>query len=150
MESELPFRLDRRASFRFWSDEKLRFADLDLLGHVNNTAYAVFSESARIAFVEAHGCPAVTETTMWVLARLTIDFIAPLRLDVGRIDVGTRPIRVGRSSVTFGQGMFVGGERCAATAVAVGVLADRRTDRSTPLPEDFRRRLLDEAAGPSG
>jgi acyl-CoA thioester hydrolase len=143
-ESELPFPLNERTSYRFWSDEKLRFADLDLLGHVNNTAYAVFSESARIAFVEAHGCPAVTETTMWVLARLTIDFLAPLRLDAGRVELGTRPIRVGRSSVTLGQGMFVGG-LCAATAVAVGVLADRRTERSTPLPEDFRRRVLDGA-----
>ncbi|HET6519460.1 MAG TPA: thioesterase family protein [Geminicoccaceae bacterium] len=143
-ESELPFPLNERTSYRFWSDEKLRFADLDLLGHVNNTAYAVFSESARIAFVEAHGCPAVTEATMWVLARLTIDFLAPLRLDAGRVEIGTRPIRVGRSSVTLGQGMFVGG-LCAATAVAVGVLADRRTERSTPLPEDFRRRVLDGA-----
>ena len=134
----------RACQRRFWSDEKLRFADLDLLGHVNNTAYAVFSESARIAFVEAHGCPAVTEATMWVLARLTIDFLAPLRLDAGRVAIGTRPIRVGRSSVTLGQGMFVGG-LCAATAVAVGVLADRRTERSTPLPEDFRRRVLDGA-----
>ncbi len=51
----LPFPLDRRASYGFWSDDKLRFGDLDPLGHVNNAAYATFSESGRVAFVEALG-----------------------------------------------------------------------------------------------
>jgi acyl-CoA thioesterase FadM len=59
---------------------------------------------------------------------------------------GTRPLRIGRSSVTFGQGMFAG-ELCAATAVAVAVLADRRTERSTPLPDELRRRLAEHGGG---
>ena len=140
-----PFALDRRSSYRFWSDDKLRFGDLDPLGHVNNAVYATFSESGRVAFVEALGSPALGAATMWVLARLTIDFRAPLRLP-GRIEVGTRPLRVGRSSVAFGQGLFLG-ELCAATAVAIGVLADRWSGRPTPLPDDLRRRLEAHRAG---
>jgi acyl-CoA thioester hydrolase len=144
-EPDLPFPLDQRASFRFWSDDKIRFGDLDPLGHVNNAAYSTFSESGRVAFVEALGWPALGEATMWVLARLTIDFRVPLRFP-GRVEIGTRPLRIGRSSVTFGQGMFAG-ESCAATAVAVAVLADRRTERSTPLPDELRRRLAGQSGG---
>ena len=136
---EIPFPLDQRASFRFWSDDKIRFGDLDPLGHVNNAAYSTFSESGRVAFVDALGWPALSAETMWVLARLTIEFRAPLRFP-GRVEVGTRPARIGRSSVVFTQGMFAG-EVCAATAVAVAVLADRGTERSTPLPDELRRRL---------
>ncbi len=129
----------RVSGFPFVHRERVRYRDVDAWGHVNNAVYATFSESGRVALFEALGYPALGEATMWVLVRVAIDFRAPLRLP-GRIEVGTRPTRIGRSSVTFAQGMFVG-ELCAATTVAVAVFADRRTERSTPLPDDLRRGL---------
>ena len=36
------------ASYSFWTEEILRFADLDMVGHVNNNAIGVFIENGRV------------------------------------------------------------------------------------------------------
>ena len=41
-------------SYSFWATEHVRFADLDMLGHVNNKAYATYFEPARVKIGRAH------------------------------------------------------------------------------------------------
>src|SRR3546814_7120223 len=36
------------ASYSFWTEERLRYADLDPLSHVNNNAIGVFLENGRV------------------------------------------------------------------------------------------------------
>ena len=45
--------LTNRASFAYWHREKLRFSDTDMIGHVNNVAFAALFESGRVAFTRA-------------------------------------------------------------------------------------------------
>ncbi len=66
---------------------EVRFGDLDLLGHVNNAAYLVFLESARIAYwMQVTRVSSVTGIDM-ILARVELDYKAPLRygevVDIG-------------------------------------------------------------------
>ncbi len=65
------------------------------------------------------------------MARLTIDFHAELFYP-GIIDIGTRVLRIGRSSFTVGQGVF-NADLCAATAEIVCVQMDTETRRSAAL-----------------
>lgn len=127
------------AGFAFWNDHTLRFADLDPAAHVNNVAIAALFESGRVDFWRMIGVAADDPDVNTVVARVVIDYRAQLHFP-GDVRVGSRILRIGRSSCLIGQGLFAGG-LCAATSEAVSVLVDRRTDRSTPIPDALRGRI---------
>ena len=134
---ELP--LDQRQTFKTWTFDKLRFADTDLNGHVNNAAFATFCESGRVAFLYDDKDPWAPPGHAFVVVRLAIDFRAELFYP-GIVDIGTRVTRIGRSSFTMGQGVFRDA-LCAATAESICVLIDEATRRSVALPPTLRERL---------
>lgn len=132
------------AGYRHWTAERVRFSDLDPLGHVNNNAFGVYFETARLGFFEAarlheaaNGAGARREAT--VVARLTIDFLAELGYPA-ELRVGTRLSRLGRSSFTYRQGLFRD-DQCFATAETISVLFDLETRRPKPLSDAQRDRL---------
>jgi acyl-CoA thioester hydrolase len=131
--------LTERATFRLWTHDKLRYADTDRQGHVNNAKFATFLESGRVAFLYDPAAPLAPAGCEFVIARLAIDFRAELRWP-GTVDIGSVIVAVGRSSLTVGQGLFVG-DGCAATAESVIVLTDATTRRSTAIPPALRARL---------
>jgi acyl-CoA thioester hydrolase len=133
------FALDQRGSFKTWTFDKLRFADTDLNGHVNNAAFATFCESGRVAFLYDEKDPWAPPGHAFVIVRLAIDFRAELFYP-GTVDIGTRVARIGRSSFTLAQGIF-NGEVCAATAESVGALIDVGERRAVALPDTLRHRL---------
>src|SRR5271163_3413996 len=132
-------RLTDRASFTLWTQDKLRYADTDRQGHVNNAKFATFLETGRVSFLYDPAAPLAPPGCEFVLARLTIDFLAELRWP-GTVDIGSAIRAVGRSSLTIGQGLFVGAS-CVAAAESVVVLTDATTRRSTPVPDGLRARL---------
>lgn len=119
--------------------DTIRYADTDRQGHVNNAAFATFCESGRVAFLVDPARSLAPPGTSFVIARLVLDFRAELNWP-GHVDIGTRVLKVGRSSFTLAQGLFQNG-RCAATAESVCVLMDEATRRATPLPVETLRRL---------
>lgn len=128
-----------RDNFHYWTDETVRFADLDRLGHVNNIAFAVYAESGRVAFLE-HNAPNSTVGGIgWVIVKLHIDFLAQAHYP-GRVEIGTRVMKLGRSSCTLGQGMFTDG-RCFGRVDSVCVWTDLHNGKSLPLPDDVRAAL---------
>src|SRR5256885_17153746 len=52
----------------------IRFGDLDPQGHVNNTVFATFFETGRVAFLREPGNALSPPGTTSVLARLDIQF----------------------------------------------------------------------------
>ena len=138
--------LAEAAGYAFWNDHTLRFADLDPAAHVNNVAIAALFESGRVDFWRTIGVAADDPGVTTVVARVVIDYRVQLHFP-GEVRVGSRILRIGRTSCLIGQGLFEGG-RCAATSEAVSVLIDRSTDRSTPIPDAMRARLL--AFAPAG
>ena len=131
--------LTRPDSYRFWCEERVRFADLDALGHVNNNAIGVYFEQARITMLmEAGGFRDADDWTV-VLARSLIEYKAEL-LYPNTVRIGVRGLRLGTSSLTVGLGLFLG-DRCIATQEAVGVIVDKATHRPAPIPESLRATL---------
>lgn len=127
------------AAYRFWIDERVRFADLDALGHVNNNAIGVYFESGRVALMEA--CGGFRPESAWtvVLARSVMEFKAEL-LYPGTARIGVRVLRLGNSSLTLGAAIF-SGDDCIATQEGVCVIVDAASHRPTPLSPELRAAL---------
>lgn len=137
------------AAYHFWAREQVRFADLDMLGHVNNKAFFTFAESGRVAFL--------SETRLWVPGSVRQNVIRHAELDYLRelhfpaeVKIGLRVLKVGTTSFTLGLGMFSGGH-CVATASTVLVRIDTKS-RAPIMLNDEERGLLQPylAAWPRG
>lgn len=131
--------LTDRGVFRAWTTEKLRYADTDRQGHVNNAVFATLCEAGRVAFLYDPAAPLTAPGTAFVIARLILDYRAELNFP-GTVDVGTGVLSIGTSSFRLAQGLFAAGG-CVATSESVIVLMDETTRRSTPLPPEVRARL---------
>ena len=117
------------------TDIQVRFADTDALGHLNNTAYSLYAEHARLEFFSDLGA----EVVGLILARIALDFRRQVRFREA-VYVLTRVERVGNSSVTLAQEVCAGGE-LAAEISSVVVLFDYEAGRSKKIPEELRGRL---------
>lgn len=124
--------------------EKIRYNDLDPLGHVTSQSFVNFFETARVLFFLDSGQRVDDPEFGWMLVRLDTSFLGQLHFPA-EVDVGTRLLRLGNSSVTTMQGIFLNGS-CRATLKSVLVHVDRSKDRSAPISEDMRNRFraLDE------
>jgi acyl-CoA thioester hydrolase len=127
-----------RSVFPHWTSEKIRFQDIDRLGHVNNVAVTIYAESGRVEFLDAVMPAALSAGNgpLWVIARIDVQFRAQSHYP-GTVDIGTCVLRIGNSSITLGQGLFVG-DRCIATTESVVVLVDPDTERGMALPDEVR------------
>lgn len=135
--------LTDRTSFAFWHEDVLRFGDLDRQNHINNVAFASFCESGRVRFFDTIVRPLIGWDDLFVLVKITIEYRHEVHYP-GSIEIGTRLARLGRSSVTFGQGLFNEG-RCVAVSEAVVVLMDATTRKSKPFPDAAAAALQHQA-----
>jgi len=72
--------------------ERVRFRDLDPMGHVNNAVFLTYLEQARVAlFSELEVATGLEEMNM-IVARVEIDFKAPVRLGQ-EVEISVRPSR---------------------------------------------------------
>ena len=121
--------------FDFVHRETVRFRDLDSLGHVNNAVFLTYLEEARIAYLDPLGA----EASDMILARVEIDFRAPLRMG-DELEIGVRPARVGTKSFDLEYEVRSGGT-LAAEAKTVLVSYDYASARPIELPEAWREAL---------
>src|SRR3954464_2431525 len=125
--------------YRHWIEDRVRFADLDPLGHCNNAAIGGFFESSRIALFADAGHPVGGGALSMPIVRTEIDFKHGI-LYGARVRVGARVLRIGRTSFTLAGAVF-DGDRCAAAAQVVAVLFDLAQRRSVEIPADLRQTL---------
>lgn len=127
--------------YPFWTDEKLRNADTDRQGHVNNAVIATLFEAGRIEVLTDPRIATRPATTSIVVVRLLIDYRKELFFP-GSVRIGSRIGRVGNTSFVFEQTLqSPDGE--VAHAEATCVLIDLATHKPTPVPDTLRRFLLD-------
>jgi acyl-CoA thioester hydrolase len=127
------------AAYKFWTTEHVRFADLDMLGHVNNKAFFTFAESGRVAFL--------SQSKMWmpgaarqnVIRKAELEYLRELHYPA-EVRVGLRVLKLGSTSFTLGIGMF-SGEHCVATAQTVLVRIDTQTRAPVALNDEERAAL---------
>ena len=121
---------------------QVRFRDTDAMGHVNNAVYASYIEVARTAYWCDLFDLASYNQVDFVLARLEIDFVAPLFVQ-DQLEVWLRINRLGTRSFRMAY-EFVRqpGDETIARAESVQVMYDYTTGTSKPLSPEQRRRIL--------
>jgi acyl-CoA thioester hydrolase len=137
------------ASWPFTHSDEVRFADLDVMGHLNNVAFMVQFESARVGYMRAivpnHDVADAAGFGV-MIAEVTIAYRAPGFFGE-RVDTRVRPAWLGRTSLRLDFEMSVG-ERLIADGHGVMVLWDRGAERPLPIPDDVRERLIADGARP--
>jgi acyl-CoA thioester hydrolase len=143
--TEMPSDFDprARASYRAFTHIPIRFADQDMLGHVNNAAIAVYFEHARCEHLIPRLVAPEAPHLNIVLARIVIDYVREIRYP-GVVDVGVRVTTVGTKSFVISCAAFVD-ENCSAVADATIVYFDTMLRRATLPPDAVRRRVAELA-----
>ena len=121
--------------FEFVHRETVRFRDVDSMGHVNNAVFLTYLEEARIAFL----LPLGAEVSSMILARVEIDFRAPLRMG-DEVEIGVRPAHVGTKSFELEYEVRAR-DLVAAEAKTVIVSFDYASGRSIEVPDSWREAL---------
>lgn len=119
--------------------EQVRFRDLDPMGHVNNAVFLTYLEQARIAFFEQQGLSVELHDMNLVIARVEIDFKAPVRLGQD-VEIAIRAGRFGTKSFDFDYELTVEGE-IVAEAKSVQVAYDYGLGEAVAIPAEWREKL---------
>ena len=131
-----------RAAYRHWSPITTRWHDNDVYGHVNNTVYYGWLDTAVNAWlVEAGLLDVEAGDPIGLVVETGCRYAAPLAFPQP-IEVGLAIAKLGTSSVTYHLGVFAEG---AADAAAEGhfthVYVGRDSRRPVPLPSAWRGTL---------
>lgn len=138
-EEDAPGPLDEPGleAFPLRTSDKLRYADTDRQGHVNNAVFNTFLETGRVELLV--GGQLMDEGAAFVIARLELDFLAEVTWP-GQVEIGTAVKEIGRSSFKLFQQVFQDG-RPVAEAVTVIVQINEVSRKAHPLTEKARQRL---------
>ena len=136
------------ASTRHRYDCHVRFSDVDVYGHVNNVKYFEYYQEARLAFLMSLGRDAGEKGFSLVVARLDVDYKRPILFRPEPYLVESWVTRVGRSSFDINSEIR-DGEMVLSRAKAAMVTFDLEEQRSRPLTDGERRRLLEVAELPA-
>jgi acyl-CoA thioester hydrolase len=119
--------------------ERVRFRDLDALGHVNNAVFLTYIESARVAFLVDLGAATSLEDMSIIVARIEIDFRAPVGFGE-EVEIAVRASRFGDKSFDLDYELRVAGQVVAeAKSVLVGF--DYEKGETVAIPDEWRERL---------
>jgi acyl-CoA thioester hydrolase len=119
--------------------ERVRFRDLDPMGHVNNAVFLTYIESARVAFLQHFGAAATLEDMAIIVARIEIDFRAPVGFGE-EVAISVRASRFGGKSFDLDYELRVGGT-VVAQAKSVLVFYDYAKGEAVELPQEWREKL---------
>lgn len=121
---------------------KVRFSDLDVFGHANNVQYVEFFQESRIQYLmELH--EQGEKWSPYVVARTDIEYRRPILLRRKPYDVHNWISHVGNRSFTI-SAQIRDGDEVLATSHVVMVAFDEKTQASTAMTPEQRRKLLDQ------
>ena len=131
-----------RDAYRHFTLITTRWADNDAYGHVNNTVYYQWFDSAVNALLVGAGLlDIVSGDPIGLVVETGCIYFAPLSFP-GEVEVGLAIDRVGGSSVTYRLGIFAGGSPDpAAQGHFTHVYVARESRRPVPLPDEWREKL---------
>lgn len=122
----------------------LRWGDIDMYGHVNNTVhYALMDTAVNGWITEATG----THPRDLPATGLVVETGCRYLAEIGPADVpvlGIRLEKAGTSSIRYEIGIFTGDGAPAALARFVHVYVDPTTRRPVPIPDVVREALVRE------
>lgn len=116
---------------------KVRWRDVDALGHVNHAVFLTYLEEGRDAFfIQVLG-----GDPSYVVVRLEVDLRAEVRYEDQRVTVRIAADRLGTTSLTTRETVVTPGGEAAAEALVVTVNWDAENRKPVPFTEAERARL---------
>jgi acyl-CoA thioester hydrolase len=128
----------------------IRYNDLDPQGHVNNAAYLVYLEEARVGYIKHLGLWKGSFLDIGIIvADLHITYKQPV-LYSQTLKIGAQVIRLGTKSMKMEHTFEDSSGTIYATAAVVLVAYDYRAGHSVPVPDEWRRAISSFESLPSG
>jgi len=127
------------ADFPLKTFDKVRYADTDRQGHVNNAVFSTFLETGRVEVLYNAHLPILMQGASFVIASLKLEFLKEITWP-GQVDIGTGILKIGNSSITLLQRLFQNDD-CVAQAETIIVQVDDETRRGSPLSAAARQTL---------
>jgi acyl-CoA thioester hydrolase len=131
-------------SFKYKTTIAMRFADLDMMGHVNNAIYFTYMEIGRTKYWNQ----AINwdwKTTGVIIGHASIDYIAPIFLE-DKISMYVRTSRIGNTSFDL-EYIIVkevnGKEITCSRGKTICVAFDYQAKRPTAIPAKERQKMMD-------
>lgn len=131
-----------RAAYPVFQSMTTRWRDDDVYGHMNNGVYYEYFDTAVNRWlIESDALEVPNGPVVGLVAETSCRYLASVGFP-DKLDIGLSALRVGRSSVVYGLGLFRSGEAGAAALCRyVHVYVDAENRRPKPLPETMRARL---------
>ena len=128
--------------FKIVTSDKIRYADTDRQGHVNNSVFNQFLETGRVEVIYNPSQPLHSENGSFVIAKLSIEFLAEVNWP-GNVLIGSRIQKVGNSSFVLEQGIFQN-DLIVAFAETVIVHVNKVTKKSESFADKSKKILLEK------
>jgi acyl-CoA thioester hydrolase len=131
-----------RSEFKAWRELGTRWADNDVYGHVNNTVYYEWFDTAVNGWLIDQAMLDIENgNPIGLVVETRCSYFAPLAFPQP-VEAGLAVSHLGQSSIRYRIGIFA---KDAPTAAAQGefvhVVVDRATRRPEPIPDDWRQKL---------
>ena len=120
---------------------QIRFNDVDKFGHVNNTVYFQFYDTAKTDYI-ATVCKGVDwERLAIVVVKIEAEFLAQIKSD-SHIAGRTRVTKIGNKSFHLEQDVIdVDTQEVKSRCLSIMVLFDLEHQQTIPLPDEWRQAI---------
>jgi acyl-CoA thioester hydrolase len=129
--------------FKYKTNIEMRFADLDMMGHVNNAIYFTYMEIGRTKYWK-HAIQWDWGSTGVVIGKASIDYIAPIFLG-DKVSMYVRTSRIGRTSFDL-EYLIVkdvnGKEIVCSKGKTVCVAYDYTSKAPSAIPDKERNKMI--------
>lgn len=137
-EKELP-----EINFHHHMGVQIRFNDIDMFGHLNNSVYIQFFDMGKYAYFRQFMTDTFgSEPTAPVVANINCDFLEPTKIDE-RLEVLTAITEIADSSMVLQQRIVSSAGRVKCTARTIMVNIDLATGRPTTVSDEWRKKITD-------
>lgn len=130
-------------SFKYKTTIETRFADFDMMGHVNNAVYFTYLEIARTKYWQK-AIQWDWKKTGVVIAKASLEYIAPILIN-DQVSIYVRTSRIGTSSFDL-EYLIVktvhGKEIVCSKGITVCVAFSYSDQVSTHIPETEKSKML--------
>jgi acyl-CoA thioester hydrolase len=134
---------ERRNDYRHVLPLQIRFNDVDKFGHVNNTVYFQFYDTAKTDYI-ATVCKGVDwERQAIVVVKIEAEFLAQIKGN-DHIAGRTRIVKIGNKSFHLEQDVIDSDtQEVKSRCLSVMVLYDLERQQTIPLPDEWRKAITD-------
>ena len=135
-------KLIHRSDYSYFHLITTRWADNDIYGHINNVVYySYFDTVANQYLIEFADFNPINASIIGVVVHSNCTYIKAIAYP-NKIEAGLTIKKLGKTSVTYGIGIFKKGEKTAcAYGEFVHVFVDKKDNQPRSMPKKIREAL---------